>query len=182
MSVRLKYLFLIGVLLVCQRTEAQLFAVNTDVAFDALAVPNIGFELGVGNKTSLAFNGMTSRRVLGEKIEGYALQAEYRYWLSGRPMHHHFVGIGAVALSYDTNWKSHIRDGNAIGAGITFGYVAALSSRWTLDFHAGFGIIVYKHKEYYQGDHYADFTQATNANGMWILPTRIGISLGYILK
>ena len=38
-------------------------------------------------------------------------------------------------------------DGFAAGAGLTFGYVASISNRWTIDAHAGIGLVLFHQKE-----------------------------------
>ena len=50
------------------------------------------------------------------------LLPEYRYWFNGRPMTREFVGIAALGVSYDITWGDRIYQGDAAGAGITFGY------------------------------------------------------------
>ena len=61
-----------------------------------------------------------------------------------------------------------------------------ITSRFNIDFHAGFGVIGYKQKEYYEGDHfdqdYMEGNKRTNASGYTLLPTNIGVSVHYILK
>jgi hypothetical protein len=166
--------------------KAQMIAVNTDVLNDVAMVPNIGFELATGNSTTLTLQGAYATRALGKEIRIAALQPELRYYLSRRTMHNEFVGIGAIGASYKINWKNKIYDGDALGIGLTFGYVWNLSQRFSVDFHAGLGVVTYKHKEYYDGDDYQNYSESgktlTNAKGYYLIPTRIGISLSYILK
>lgn len=171
-----------GLLCGCQSAFGQILAVNNDLALDAFGMPNLGFELRVGERSTVALNGVVSQRLLGNDFKMVALQPEYRYWFGGRPMMHYFVGIGGIAATYDVNWKGHIYKGEAAGAGITLGYVLPLSTRINVDFHAGMGFVAYKHKEYYQGDHYEYFTQDYNRSGAWMMPTRVGVSVAYIMK
>ena len=75
----------------------------------------------------------------------------------------------------------------AFGIGATFGYVFNITHRLNIDCHAGFGAVVYRHKEYFVNDNYdLDYSiggvERTNANGYALLPTRIGVSVSYILK
>lgn len=162
--------------------RAQLFAVSTDVAWDALSTPNIAFELGTGERTTLLLSGMYCPKMMGNQMKALVLQPEYRYYFGGRPMNHEFVGLGAIFTAYDVDWSKHIYRGEAFGLGATFGYVFSLARRVVVDLHAGFGFIHYSHREFYEGDHYEYFSQEKNSKGWWILPTRIGLSLSYILK
>lgn len=167
--------------------KAQMLAVNTDVAMDALMAPNIGLELTVANQSTLSLNGLYCYESWGHKTQVAALQPEYRYYLSGRPMNKFFVGIGGIASVYDVEIKDKRYDGYCAGAGLTFGYVLPLSDRVSIDFHAGFGAAAYKQKEYYIGDDYdaefcVDGYPVANAKGFRYMPTRIGISLSYTLR
>lgn len=183
MTEKLRHLIVAAsLLLICQNIHGQIFAVNNDLAMDALTVPNLGVELRVGERSTVALGGLFSQKVLGQKFEAVALQPEYRYWFGGRPMLHYFVGIGGIVGTYDVDWKNHIYKGEAAGAGVTVGYVARLSSRLNIDFHAGVGVVAYRFKEYYHGDHYEYFSQDYNNTGTWLMPTRLGVSISYILK
>jgi len=167
--------------------KAQMLSVNTDVAMDALMAPNLGLELTVSNQSTLSLNGLVSHKSWGKSAQVAALQPEYRYYLSGRPMNKFFLGIGGIAAVYDVEIKDKRYDGYCAGAGLTFGYVLPLSDRVSVDFHAGFGATKYKQKEYYKGDDYnseylEDGNPVANANGFRYMPTRIGVSLCYTLR
>ena len=168
------------------KMQAQQLAVGTDVMLDLLQTPNIGAEMVAGERWTVGLNIFGNHKPWGQDMKMLGIQPEVRYFFSGRPMHKHFVGIGAIGASYDILLKGKYYDGTALGAGITFGYVFNITNRLNLDAHAGFGIIGYDHKEYYKYDNYGDFTQGgavkTNATGHYTLPTRIGISLTYILR
>ncbi len=162
---------------------SQQLAVGTDLALDALQTPNLGFELVVGERSSLSLNAFGNYKPWGKDVRMLGLQPEYRYYFAGRPMYKMFVGLGAIFTSYDITWKSKKYDGTAMGGGLTFGYVFNITSRLNIDAHAGFGLIGYEQKESYVKDNYSDFSaDVHNAKGYYILPTRIGISLTYILK
>lgn len=183
MTEKLRQLFVAAsFIFVCQNVHGQILAVHNDLAMDALTIPNLGFELRVGERSTIALNGLFSRKVLGQKFECVAFQPEYRYWFGGRPMLSYFVGFGGIIGNYDVDWKRHIYKGEAAGAGVTIGYVARLSSRFNVDFHAGVGVVAYRCKEYYDGDHYEYFTRDYNSTGTWLMPTRIGVSISYIIK
>ncbi|MGN0069568.1 MAG: DUF3575 domain-containing protein [Prevotella sp.] len=170
-----------------QETGAQMLSVKNNLLYDVTMTPNLGFELVVGEHTTIAANLMGNSKPLGKDVKMLAFQPEYRYYFSGRPMFKHFVGLGAIAGSYDITWKGKIYDGISCGAGLVFGYVHKLNKRLNLDFHAGFGAVAYKQKEYFEGDNYdGDFSVngevKSNASGYTLIPTDIGISLTYILK
>ena len=167
--------------------KAQLFAVSTDVLHDVLMAPSVGFELVTGERTTLGLSGYGAYHPWGNQSKFVVVQPEFRYFFSGRPMSREFVGIGAIGALYDVQWAGKHYEGESAGIGLTFGYVLSLTHRLNLDFHAGFGMILYRQKEYFVGDHYeTDYKTAgvanTNSRGYALLPTRFGISLSYMLK
>ena len=166
---------------------AQKIAANVDALWLVTLSPNVGLELVVGERSTLSLNGLFATKPLGKDMKIYALQPEYRYYFSGRPMYREFFGVGAIAGTYDIKWSGKVYDGTALGLGLTFGYVMPITQRLNIDFHAGFGFIHYKHKEYFEGDQYdADYVfdgeQKANASGYYLLPTRIGVSVSYMLR
>ena len=118
-------------------------------------------------------------------VKTNGLMPEYRYWFNGRPMTREFVGIAALGVSYDITWGDRIYQGDAAGAGITFGYALNLSRRLNVELYGGFGAVYFKQKQYYKNDNIEDYTDGTaqaNANGYKLLPIKIGVSISYIFK
>ena len=77
-------------------------------------------------------------------------------------------------------------DGYALGAGLTFGYVFALTNNLNVDLHAGFGLVRTSYtKTYLDGSpiYVNGTTRPTEAGfvGMRLIPTKIGVSLSYTL-
>ena len=171
----------------CATARAQMVAVSTDVLMDALQTPSIGGELVVGERTSVGLGLFGSSKPWGKQVKLAGLQPEWRYYFSGRPMHRYFVGVGALGTTYDITWKGKVYDGYAVGLGVTFGYVIALTKRLNIDLHAGIGIVGYRQKEYFEADSYEQDMDygapaQANASGYVLLPTRVGVSVTYILK
>lgn len=182
-----RLLLIIALATMCSQIKAQIVAVNTDLLMDLAQTPSLGAELVVGERSTMGLNTLFNRNPWGKTMHILGVQPEYRYYFSGRPMHREFIGIGGLAASYDITWSGKVYEGIGLGVGMTFGYVFSLTKRVNIDCHAGFGLITYNHKEYYVGDKYdTDYSvngeQRTNAKGYYILPTRIGVSVTYILK
>lgn len=170
--------------------HAQMFVVGTEATSTLLMAPSVSMELVTGDKSSIALNGLWSGGSwlpALKKAKVKALQPEYRYWFSGRPIHGWFVGAGGLAALYDITHKGKVYDGYALGLGATYGYVLNLTSRLNIDIHSGFGLIMYKRKEYYLHDNFdayysIDGQQRANAKGYYLLPTRVGVTVSYVLK
>jgi hypothetical protein len=165
--------------------RAQMFAFNTDLAWDAACVPSLGIEIGTGNSTSFAFNAIGAYKPWGSDIKLAGIQPEFRYWLSGRSMHQEYIGIGALMASYYVPVAGKIYDGYTAGAGMTLGYAFKLSPHFVLTVHGGCGVLFYSQKEYFKGDSFDNPTLngevQVNANGYNILPTNLGVTISYIL-
>ena len=167
--------------------RAQKLAVNTDLAMDVLMTPSLGLEMTVGNWSTLSLNVLGNYHPYGKTMKIFAVQPEYRYYFSGRPMHSLFVGVGAIGTFYDVTYRGRVYDGVAYGGGITFGYVMNLTKRLSIDFHAGVAAVRYDRNEYVVGDNYnTDYIDGginkPNSKGYYLMPQRIGVSLTYILK
>lgn len=181
-------LSIIIALLFSASTYAQRFAVNTNVASDALLLPSLGMEMSVGKQSTLNLNMMYGPKMLmKENMSVLAINPEYRYYVSGLPMFGLYVGAEAVFSSYNLTISDKRYEGDAAGGGISFGYVLPLTQRLVVDFHSSLGMVAYRQKEYYKGDDY-DFQYTTmdgllraNAKGYNLVPMRIGICLTYIL-
>lgn len=186
---RMKRIFLIVLITVSGvlGATAQNLAINTEVTSDACMAPNLGVELITGDRSSVSLNALYGKGMIGKQIDIKAIQPEYRYYFSGRPVYKWFVGVGAIGLLFDVKVKGKVYDGYGGGLGMTFGYVWNLTQRLSLDFHTGLGAIFYNRKEYFLNDNYdVDYTldgaERANAHGYYLLPTRIGISVSYLLK
>jgi len=167
--------------------RAQMLATRTNLLWDALGVFNGGVEIGVTNNSTVGIQvGYGRRPLYTQPSRVVCLQPEWRYYLSHRPIHGVYMGVGAVAADYDIKWKGKVYNGDAVGGGFVLGCVVTLSRRLNLDLHTGIGIVGYWRKEYYEGDNYNDYTQdgsvKTNASGYSLLPTNFGVTLSYILK
>lgn len=185
---RIFLLTLIMMMMFTASTRAQMLAVNTDVAMDICRAPSFGVELVLGKKSSLNVNALYGENILGKKARVAALQPEWRVYMSGRPMYHHYVGVQGLLAQYKFRDHTKWRDGDASGIGASFGYVLPITDRLLVDFHTSVGAVFYHQKEYFIDDNYdAHYTNAegyptANSNGTVIMPLRIGVALTYIIR
>ena len=171
--------------------NAQMLAVSTELSSDACQAPSLGIEVVTGDRSSVSLNAVYGKSIIGKDISLKAIQPEYRFYISGRPVHQWFVGVGGIGMLFDVKVKGKVYDGYGAGLGMTFGYVWNLKigkkERISLDFHSGLGAFFYSRKEYFVQDNYdvvytLDGAQRANAHGYYLLPTRVGISISYLLK
>lgn len=134
------------------------FAIKSNMLYDVLLVPNIGIEVPIGNRWSVAADWQygwwkTDRthdywRIYGGGIEG-------RYWLGDRADYKrlagHHISLYAQALTYDFEFggrgrmggkpKGTLWDKASLGIGIGYGYAHSFSRHFKIDFSIGIGYL-----------------------------------------
>lgn len=160
--------------------KAQLIAIKTDALLDCAMTPNVGLEIVTGERTSLGLSVLGNKNPWGQDISMIGVIPEFRYWFSGRPMNKQFVGIAALGSNYDIVWGNKIFMGDAVGAGLTFGYSFYLSPHWSLECYGSVGAVYYKLNRGYTTDVYPNVMQ--NAHGYALIPFKLGVSFSYIIK
>lgn len=182
----IKLLFLTVLLLVgLQSSNAQQIALKTNGLMLLTGLPNLGAEFVTGEHTSLDVTLFGGYKPYGQNIKMVGIQPEFRYWFNGRPMVREYIGIAALGTSYDIQWGESIYKGDAVGIGATMGYSLVLNKRLNLEFCAGFGAVYFRQRQYYADDNLADYEAnnpgKANAKGYKLLPTKLGVSISYIL-
>ena len=182
-------LFLLPLLLAAslQRAEAQQVAINTNVLMWGAMTPNLGVELVTGEHSSVGLSLFGHKNPYGMTSRLLGFQPEYRYWFNGRPMIREYLGIGMLLTTYDITWKKkNVYDGDAVGIGLTGGYVFSLGKRWNLELSGSFGLLWFRQKQYYVHDNYDDYfvdeAAKTNARGYKLFPVKLGVTFSYIIK
>ena len=182
-----KYILIIILLLGGTSTlQAQKIAVKTDALMLAAMTPNVSGELIVGERTSVCLTAFGNTKPWGKDIKMVGVIPELRYWFNGRPLIRQYVGIAALGTHYDITWKEDMYQGDALGAGISFGHAWRLGRRIALECYASCSAVYFNHKHYNVNDNFEDYEQFDDkhnkVNGIKIMPTKIGVSLTYIIK
>lgn len=170
------------------------FALKTNLLYTGVTLtPNLAFEFGVGDRSTVEFSGSYSWR--GRKkdnVEDYKqsvhmiLRPEYRYWLCER-YNGHFFGVHATYGRYNISGydipmlfkKEHRYDGHLYGAGLTYGYQWAFAKRWGLEFNVGVG---YWRLDYDKFDCETCGRDGVAQTKNYFGPTRAGITLTFLFK
>lgn len=159
--------------------SSQHIALKTNLAHWGTASPNLSAEFVFNENISLDF-GVTANPFDFDRFKTrfYLIQPEVRYWF-GRPMAQHFVGINGSMAQYDLRHHSTNYYGDAFMCGISYGYVFVLSRHWNLEANIGIGWIHTRYKKWTSPD---GIPEVPNHKKDLIAPTRIGITLSYIIK
>lgn len=173
--------------------KSPLFAVKTNLLFDAVIMPNIEIEVPIGRRWSVNGEYMFPWWLL--KDNRYCLEIlsgglEGRYWLgsSQSRKHHevltgHFVGLYAGGGKYDLQWKENGYQGEFfIAAGISYGWATRIARNLHLEFSIGIGLLRTDYRHYHVRDNYNTLLWQENGNYTWFGPTKAKISLVWLLN
>jgi hypothetical protein len=189
--------FLVCTLFTVQAYGQERVALKTNLLYGAGAfAPNLGAEVAVGARTSLDLSAsynwfnLDGAKNNNQKLVHWIVQPEFRYFLSER-FNGHFFGVHALYTQYNIGGhklpmlfgkesKNFRHEGNALGAGISYGYQLPLAKRWKAEFNLGVG---YMHMNY---DQYNCVNCGQlNKQGQvksYFGPTKAAISILYIIQ
>jgi hypothetical protein len=189
------------------------FAVKTNLLYLGSSLsPNLSFEAGVGERTSVeltaGYNGWTNlwdnagkgagpyydpNNNYKRRLDHLFLKGEFRYWL-GERFDKHFVGANVffadynvgelkVPLLFDGGPIDY--NGNAIGGGLTYGYLWRWSNSWAMEFSVGAGVAVmtYDKSSFIEpeGNGY-NLQDTTPYRKTYFGPTSAGIKLVFTIR
>ncbi len=169
-----------------------LFAVKTNLLFLAALMPNVEFEVPIGNRWSIAGDWMfpwwitddnaNALQVLSGNLEG-------RYWFGERENRPQltgwFAGFYAGGGLYDLQWRDNGYQGEFfIAAGLSGGYAHTINRSGSLrmEYSLGIGYLKTDYR-YYEGmEDNKYLVWQHDGNYTWIGPTRAKISLVWMLN
>lgn len=203
----MKKYFIIVLLLVMAfpaALNAQKVGLKTNALYWATTTPNIGFEVGMGDRFTFYLDGGYNPWTLDKNVEinrkakHFLVSPEFRYWFC-ESFNGHFIGINGnytqfnvsalpiPNVFYTTNSEGSLVDfsrteryqGWATGAGLTYGYQWILGKRWNLEATIGLGYWYTVYDEY-ENRKCGLFRQTRELHLFG--PTRCGISFIYLFK
>lgn len=163
-------------------------AIKTNLAYDALLIPNIGIEFYLEKKWSVSLNWMYAWWKSDRKHNywrTYGGDFEIRRWLSKepdtKPLSGHHLGVYAQMLTYDfeLGGRGYLGDKWTYGCGVSYGYSLPLTSRLNMDFTLGLGYLGGIYKEYLPIDDHYVWQKTRRMN--WFGPTKAEISLVWLI-
>jgi len=168
------------------KTDAQSVALKSNALYWGAAVPNLEAEVALNNRFTLDVSVNYNPFSISEtkKWKLLSVQPELRYWLC-QDFAGHFVGVHALAGEFNVggvdlgDLKDHRIQGNAVGAGISYGYHWILSPRWGIEATLGLGYIHFKYDKYVC-EHCGQKVGSYNKD--YYGPTKVGLSLVYLIE
>lgn len=175
-------------------------AVKTNLLYDAATTPNLGIEVGIGQKhTVQLFYGLNPWKFGKDDNRKFAkhwvLMPEYRWWTCTK-FNGHFIGVHLFGGQYNAanislpvpgfffggdNLASGIKtdryQGWMAGVGATYGYQWILSRHWNVEAEIGLG---YGHAWYDRYPCHECGAKISSGNTNYAGITKLGDSLLYI--
>jgi len=171
---------------------AQVLALKTNLAADAVSSPNVGLELKLGTRLTLDLSGHYSPFYSKESLHRWRhwlVQPELRIW-GCEPFFSRFWGFHLLVGEYNISdrhlpfglyrgTRSGRYEGFVAGAGISYGYQWILSPHWGVEAELGAGYVRagYHH---YRCAHCGE--ERARGHKDYLGPTKVAISLVYLLK
>ena len=166
-----------------------LFAVKTNLLFDAALMPNIELEVPIGKRWSLNGEYMFPWWLIND--DRYCLQIlmgglEVRYRpgkRSGRDvLTGHFIGLYAGGGKYDLQWDKNGYQGEFfIAAGVSYGYAHSIARNLRLEYNIGIGMLRTDYRHYHSRDNHRTLLWQANGEYTWLGPTQLKISLVWLI-
>uniref|UniRef100_UPI003FED7638 DUF3575 domain-containing protein n=1 Tax=Bacteroides clarus TaxID=626929 RepID=UPI003FED7638 len=166
-----------------------LFAVKTNLLFDAALMPNIELEVPIGKRWSLNGEYMFPWWLIND--DRYCLQIlmgglEVRYRpgkRSGRDvLTGHFLGLYAGGGKYDLQWDKNGYQGEFfIAAGVSYGYAHSIARNLRLEYNIGIGMLRTDYRHYHSRDNHRTLLWQENGEYTWLGPTKLKISLVWLI-
>lgn len=162
-------------------SSRRYIALKTNIAYDALAVPNLDFGIGLSRHLSLDIPVMWSfwnmKKDLGLRV--LAAQPRVSYWFR-EPGLGHAVAIDAGVATYnlrcgDYRYQDYGRPLFCVSLGYSYGL--RLANRWTAEFSISVGYANSEYNRYYNIDNGALKDRKTLS---YFGPVQVGINLCYI--
>lgn len=182
-------------------TQAQEFAVKTNLLYDATTTPNIGVEVGLKGRSTLNLvYGLNpwkfdSKRHGERYAKHWLVMPEYRWWTCSR-LNGHFIGVHAMVgqlnvSNIDLPAPGFFFSGPGLnkvgsdsryqgwyaGGGFTYGYQYPLSDHWNLEAEIGVG---YAHMWYDRYPCSECGTSLSHGGTNYVGLTKLGLSIMYV--
>lgn len=169
------------------KTEAQKFAQKTNLLYWLTTTPNIGSEFTLHyNWTadlSVAYNPWSFPD--NASLRHWLLRAEPRYWF-WKPFMGHFLGVHGTYAQYNIgnipfipDLDEHTYKGNMYGGGLTYGYHIVSKGSWGVELSLSVGYLQLNYDKYLCSE---CLEKTGSFKRSYFGPTRIGISLVYIIR
>lgn len=169
-------------------------ALKTNLLFDLATAVNAEIEVPVGDRWSIMASATLPRWHISNQYCMYLTEwsLEARFWFgdrhkltSGKPRNSltgHFLGVyGNWIKEYDFQYQHDGVMGNGYGAGLTYGFSHRLGRSWNMEYSLGVGAVYLNNKSFGVTDDFRYKILKEESSGWKILPTRLKVSLVWLI-
>lgn len=168
------------------KTPPVRLALKSNLLYDALAIPNIGIEVGLYK--GLTIHGSYQNIWLRDKAwtrwyrtEGFEAGINWYINKDKRPFKGHHIGIYGQMVTWDftISGRGYLAERWAYGGGLEYGYALPVGRRFNIDFEIGIGYLGGNMHEYIPQDGHRvwQFVEPFR----WIGPTKAGVTLQWLI-
>jgi len=138
----------------------QRVAVKNNFLYDLTLTPNLGLEIGVGEKSTIQLSGGYNPFEFGDykQLKHWMVRPEYRYWFCekfnglfmGVHLHGGEFSVADMKLPFGfmSQLEDHKYEGYFYGGGISIGRQWILSKRWSIEAAIGAGYARIEYDKY----------------------------------
>lgn len=177
------------------KTRAPLYlAIKTNLLYDALLLPNLAVEWYMGKQWSLMLEGNWSWWTFDRPIQNWWYHriqtggVELRRWFkSPYPLHGHALGVYSMIGNYDVRFfaedeytKGYLSN-LSWSAGLSYTYSLPIARKLNLEFGLAIGYVGGRYYKYNYCMTHKHWAQQGVYNRKYIGPTRVGVSLVWLL-
>lgn len=181
------------------RTKKPLFALKTNLLFDAATLVNLELEVPIGKRWSIAAEVILPWWLQPDKqrcIQMLSGNIEGKYWFGNReydnkgrdrnPLTGWFAGLYAGGGYYDIEWNARGYQGEFfIAAGISGGYSHSIGRNLRMEYSLGVGYMQTNYR-YYEAEKGSDnewhLIRQRDGRFTWMGPTRAKVSLVWMIN
>lgn len=174
---------------VVEKRKSTMFALKTNLLYDAVTALNAEVEVPIGKRFSVMVEDVFPWWKAGPNGNKYCLQmwtmsVEPRWWFYRKGMNDrlqgHFVAPYVMSGKYDLQWDTSIcYRGYGWSAGLTYGYSMPLCKWLNMEFSISVGYLNASYQHYQPSADYKQlFKDPDNAGRMtYVGPTKVKVSL-----
>lgn len=174
---------------VAEKRKSTMFALKTNLLYDAVTALNAEVEVPIGKRFSVMVEDVFPWWKAGPNGNKYCLQmwtmsVEPRWWFYRKGMNDrlqgHFVAPYVMSGKYDLQWDTSIcYRGYGWSAGLTYGYSMPLCKWLNMEFSMSIGYLKASYQHYQPSPDYEHlYKDPVNAGRMtYVGPTKVKVSL-----
>ncbi|MFI3286523.1 MAG: DUF3575 domain-containing protein [Rikenellaceae bacterium] len=171
--------------------QRTLFAVKTNLLYDAITAINIELEVPIGLRYSISGEWIFPWWLSDSRQRSFELLCgtlKGRYWLGDRATMSQLTGWSAGLYVgggyYDLEWDGDGYQGEyLLSGGISAAYAHSIGGNFRLEYSLGLGILATKYRKYKAQECGYDWNllRIHRGTNRWFGPTQLGVSLCYML-